>query len=545
MNRIIGLKLLCCLTAIPLFWGCNDSLLIENDPTVENKIQVEDSGQNMENAKYYWYEGKKIYLEEIPEKEYIVFKKKDLQELSSLKSRNSSSLFKEEFQELNLTGIVLSDKATTEKDNIMWGITESNLRSAIAGDIPAIIYKSPFYKSSLGEEIGISHLFFVKLKSKKDKDKLIELASKNNVEIIGNNEFMPLWYTLSCDNESAGDALQLANEFYESGLFEFAEPDIIGNLAMNTTDTYFSKQWNLNGSNSINWVSAHALTQGANVKVAIIDSGIEQLHPDLTNVMPVYDLVQGMWYATNIYDPHGTACAGIIGATTNNSKGIAGIAPKVAIESYAHNFGTQPNAGQQLASGIALASESADIISCSWGGPTNSLITDAIRYNAGWGRNGKGAVVVFASGNENSSSVSFPANCHSSVIAVGAIGQNGRRLNFSNYGTELDIVAPGEYIPTTDLLYGYGYESSSDYTMKFNGTSAACPQVAAVAALILSVNKNLTAQEVKDIIEKTAKKVGSYSYTTVSGRPNGTWNKEVGYGLVDADNAVLEAKRRI
>ena len=175
MKRIIGLKLLCFLTAIPLFWGCNDSLLIENDPTVENKIQVEDVVGN---------------LSPISE-EYVVFKKKDLQELSSLKSRSSSPLFKGEFQELKLTGIVLSDKAATEKDNIMWGITERNLKSAITGEIPAIIYKSPFYKSSLGEEIGISHLFYVKLKSEKDKDKLIELAIKNNVEIIGNNEFMP------------------------------------------------------------------------------------------------------------------------------------------------------------------------------------------------------------------------------------------------------------------------------------------------------------------------------------------------------------------
>lgn len=544
MNRIIGFKILCCLTTIALFCGCNDSLLIENNPTVENKYQVEDGVQIMENTKYYWYEGEKIYLEEIPEKEYVVFKKKDLQELSSLKNQSSTPLIKEEFQELKLAGIILSDKAATEKDNVMWGITESNLRSAIAGDIPTIIYKSPFYKSSLGEEIGISHLFYVKLKSEKDKDKLIELATKNNVDIIGNNEFMPLWYTLSCDNESAGDALQMANEFYESGLFEFAEPDIIGNLAVNTNDTYFNKQWNLSGSNSINWVSAYALTQGANVKVAIIDTGIEQLHPDLANVFPAYDLVECSWYATNIYGEHGTACAGIIGATTNNNKGIAGIAPKVAIQSYAHNFGTQPNAAQQLASGIALASGSVDVISCSWSGPTNSLITDAIRYNAGWGRNGKGTVVVFATGNEGRSSVSFPANCHSSVIAVGAIGQNGRKSSFSNYGTELDIVAPGEYIPTTDLLYGYGYDKS-DYTMKFNGTSAACPHVAAVAALILSLNENLTAQEVKDIIEKTARKVGGYSYTTVSGRPNGTWNREMGYGLVDAYNAVLEARRRL
>jgi subtilisin family serine protease len=69
--------------------------------------------------------------------------------------------------------------------------------------------------------------------------------------------------------------------------------------------------------------------------------------------------------------------------------------------------------------------------------------------------------------------------------------------------------------------------------------------VAAVAALILSVNNNLSSKEVGDIIEKTARKVGGYTYSAVSGRPNGTWNDEVGYGLVDAYEAVMEAKRRL
>lgn len=147
-------------------------------------------------------------------------------------------------------------------------------------------------------------------------------------------------------------------------------------------------------------------------------------------------------------------------------------------------------------------------------------------------------VVVFATGNDNGS-INYPANSDENILAVGAIGNNGRRANFSNYGTKLDVVAPGVNITTTNVLGS----SIPMYVSDFGGTSAACPHVAGVAALILSVNPDLTSVGVIDIIEKTARKVGGYSYSKVSGRPNGTWNNEMGYGLVDAYAAVQEAIR--
>lgn len=535
MKKKLSIKLTICFLAAVLFGGCNDSQILENDPTTAKTI---------EKANYYWFNGERVYLEEIPNKQYIVFNKKNL---STLRSRKQLSVSEQGFNELKLSGVVASKKTLAEKTDMMWGVIESSLKSVNVGDTTEIIYSSPFYRSSLNGEVGISHLFYVKLKSDSDKNKLIELAKKNHVEVLGNNEFLPLWYTLSCDNGSAGDALQMANQFYESGLFEKAEPDIMTSLSLNTpNDTYFNSQWNLNGNQSINWLSAHQLTKGDNIIVAVIDQGIEQLHPDLANIYPVYDTREGSWYSTNIYGPHGTACAGIIAASANNNKGIAGIAPDAKIYSFASPLIQSPNLTQELASGLSLATRSADVISCSWGGNalTSSMIQDAIRYEASWGRNGKGTVVVFATGNDYSSSVVFPANCYDKIIAVGSTNKNGKRSGFSNYGTELDVVAPGEYIPTTDLLSKWGY-SETDYYMAFDGTSAACPHVAGVAALILSVNGNLTSQEVGDIIEKTARKVGGYAYSTVSGRPNGTWNKEMGYGLVDAYAAVLEAKRRL
>ena len=98
---------------------------------------------------------------------------------------------------------------------------------------------------------------------------------------------------------------------------------------------------------------------------------------------------------------------------------------------------------------------------------------------------------------------------------------------------------------TTDRQGSAGYNTSAgiagNYYCCFGGTSAACPHVAGVAALILSINPTLTQKQVRDIIESTARKVGSYSYATTTGRPNGTWNNEMGYGLIDAYEACKKA----
>jgi subtilisin family serine protease len=99
----------------------------------------------------------------------------------------------------------------------------------------------------------------------------------------------------------------------------------------------------------------------------------------------------------------------------------------------------------------------------------------------------------------------------------------------------LDIVAPGTYIYTTAAGI------TGNYDPFFSGTSAAAPHVTDVAALILSANPNLTQQQVVNRIERSAKKVGGYSYATTSGRPNEMWNNQMGYGLIDAHAALTSA----
>lgn len=172
------------------------------------------------------------------------------------------------------------------------------------------------------------------------------------------------------------------------------------------------------------------------------------------------------------------------------------------------------------------------------------MLDDAISEALTKGRNGLGCVITFATGNDNSS-VGYPANSNPKILAVGAISPCGERKSpsscdgegwGSNYGDEIDVVAPGVKIPTT---------SNTGYTMTFNGTSSACPHVAGIAALVLSVNPSLTQSQVNDIIEQTAQKIGTYSYIQKIDRKNGTWNKEMGYGLCNAYAAVIAAKSNI
>ena len=127
--------------------------------------------------------------------------------------------------------------------------------------------------------------------------------------------------------------------------------------------------------------------------------------------------------------------------------------------------------------------------------------------------------------------VKYPAR-NANVMAVGAIDRKNKRANFSCYGPELSVVAPGDSIVSLS--------QDQKYSMS-RGTSDAAPHVSGVAALMLSANPGLSPAQLRRIIEKTARKVGGYTYRQDNLHSNGTWNEEMGYGLVDAHAAVLNA----
>lgn len=333
-------------------------------------------------------------------------------------------------------------------------------------------------------------------------------------------------------------------------------------------DTYWTSQWYLS---AINITQAWNITTGdRTIKVAVLDSGTDWVHGDLGTGYDQFENIycnglendwtykgdptsgnhidddlngyiddyKGWNFDLNTNDSrgtfyHGTLVAGIIGAKTNNNYGIAGIAggnnsPGVSIMPYCVGI-NNPNSSIIDDAIIAAVDNGARIIQFSLGCQESNPIKAALQY-----AKSNDVIVVCASGNSNTT-ISFPAS-DTTVVAVGAMDENYQRAYFSNYGTNLRLTAPGVNI------FGLNLTTEQSQFTQQNGTSFSAPQVSGIMALMLSVNPYLHRNQVINIIESTAQKVGGYSYTTYSNHPNGTWNNEMGYGLVDAYAAVMAAK---
>ena len=449
---------------------------------------------------------------------------------------------------------------------------------------------SPYFKYEKKAKIGLSNFFYVKLKDETDTVLLRQMAEQTACIIIEQDPYLPLWFVLSITSSSIYNAMEMANLFNESGAFNCSMPDIMfGNTLACSIDPYFDNQWGLKNTGQeyivyneemdfttyqatagidIKVCQAWQISTGSGVVVAVIDDGVQLDHPDLAaNIYPLSYDSETNTSPSQVRWCHGTAVAGIIAAEGNNDEGIVGVAPNSHIISISTTLSVNPvNPIQSIPKYVRAitwaANNGADIINNSWGDDllTSEYITDAIDFALISGRGGLGCVIVCSAQNYNTD-VTFPAKLPQ-VIAVGAISPCGERLSDtscdgqdlgSNYGESLDIVAPGVFISTTNRQHFQSYNPSQFipndytdtlYTKFFWGTSAAAPHVAGVAALVLSVNPNLTGQQVRDIIESTAQKVRTdlYDYQITPGRPNGTWHQEMGYGLVDAYAAVLAAQ---
>jgi len=377
-------------------------------------------------------------------------------------------------------------------------------------------------------------------------------------------EFTTQEYLLEVSGPGADDVFAGVEELNRVEWIEWAAPDTASKIKhcgqVLPNDQYFPHQWHLHNTGQsggtpdadINAPEAWEITTGdTNIVVAVIDDGVDSNHPDLApNLVPGYDCRDddNSPDPTDPNDKHGTACAGLVAARGDNEIGVTGVAYNCRIMPVRIEFGEEPNLTRETITATAIrwaAVQGADILSNSWGDEespkpiVHSAILDVTKPG-GLGRDGKGCVVLFAAGNEQGDII-WPAK-YPEVVAVGATDHNDLPTWYTNHGPEMDIVAPGGgsvqdrskgLIWTTDLVGARGYSDKNsdpnilDYTETFSGTSAATPIAAGVAALILSVEPDLTNEQVRGFLTISARDLGEPG-----------WDEHYGWGRVDARGAL-------
>jgi thermitase len=234
--------------------------------------------------------------------------------------------------------------------------------------------------------------------------------------------------------------------------------------------------------------------RGRGAKIAIVDSGVYQNHPDIGKIVAQKDFVSGDAVANDPYG-HGTHVAGIAAALTDNGRGMAGGCPacKLLIARVMDSRGDATDSDVVAAINWSV-NNGADVVNLSLGAPQKSSVLEETINKAY--ANGNGAVVVAAAGNEGTNTKQYPA-AYRKVIAVSATNENDRIARFSSRGGWVDLAAPGTGILSTRTGGGYDLES---------GTSESTPFVSALAGLLASRGK--TAAEIRKRMQSTATDLG-------------------------------------
>lgn len=367
---------------------------------------------------------------------------------------------------------------------------------------------------------------------------------------------------LELENPFNRNSLQVAAEF--KGLFINESMPLYKPLAATIpNDPLWANQWNMN---QINAPNGWDINTGSNtVVICVLDEGCDLTHPDLQYSEPGINLGTMMPDGSPTGN-HGTACAGIAAASFNNNAGVAGLAGGCLIMPVAF----QAWSDVEVANGINYATTNgADVISMSFGwNPWDPAIIDPEIQNA-FNNN----VVQCVATHNHDSSITYPAT-NPMVMACGASstddnrkspaspdnecwGSNFGDINYGGVRTGVSVIAPGVQIPTTDIQGAGGYYNGAgpinnwacvdypnpgtadgDYMFMFDGTSAATPHLAGLAALIRSQYPALSNVEIRNIIERTAAKVGTLTFTEDADFPNGIRNQESGYGRIDVFRAL-------
>lgn len=318
----------------------------------------------------------------------------------------------------------------------------------------------------------------------------------------------------------SGQERAVAALLSQNPLVEFAELDYVAHATIIPNDPFYdSEQWGLPKIRAPEaW---DTVTGGSEIIIAIVDTGVDLSHPDLDDKIqsPGRDFVNDDYVAQDDHG-HGTHVAGIAAAETNNGLGVAGVSWGARILPIKVLDAKGDGYYSNVARGVRYAcNHGAKIINLSLGGANPSqTLHDALQAVTQ-----KGCLVTAAAGNGYGDGVDYPAK-YAETIAVAATNQSDQQASFSDYGSEVDVAAPGVSIYSslwTASSHTYGYK---------DGTSMSTAFVSGLAALAWSFCPELSADQVRGIIEGTAEDLGAPG-----------WDPYFGHGRIDAAAALEEA----
>jgi subtilisin family serine protease len=397
----------------------------------------------------------------------------------------------------------------------------SLLASPAPQGAPHATYNRSSAAESTGESLGyVPNEIIVKLSGRATLGDAALAGMLDCYGLTQATEITPGTYKLrggsDIDVRAAAEALEA------TGAVAYAGPNRIYRAMNSPNDEQYvaGQQW---GVTQVKAEQAWDITTGStDIVIAILDTGTATDHPDLeSKIVGGYDFANR---DDNPYDDegHGTYTAGIAAAESNNGQGVVGMSWGARIMPVKVLRGPQGTGTEEdIALGIRWAADNgARIINASLGGDEDSpVMREAVQYAAE-----RNVLVVAAAGNTPDGKPHYPAG-YDSVLAVGATGRSDTFTGFSSWGRYVDVTAPGVGILSTGWDGGITYEYQ-------NGTSASCPFVSGVAALVWSVNPSLTAVQVKQIIEDSSDDLG-----------NPGWDEHYGMGRLNAHKAVLMAQQ--
>lgn len=422
------------------------------------------------------------------------------------------------------------------------------------------------FAGSGGYQIYTGNLF-IKLLDSVPQSAVYSFFRNAKIQVKLELGYAPNAYFVAPQEDLGGDIFDFSQELLANGLVEYCHPELvvknrsvsgIGEVLMNSSDPLPAIDWILQKTNVYD---AWKITRGRNTKICIIDDGLEINHPAFRRkgkVVAPIDMMQfkeGGFPHHQYNERHGTACASIACSEDPVALGVAPEAQLMPVRI------TGLGSVYQSYAIYWAVKNGADVISCSWGPPDGQGASDpdfvfpipdhtniAFNYAADKGRNGKGCAIVFAAGNGKELVKSDGYASHPKVFAIGASNFEDHATAYSDYGYPMLCCFPsGDYMRLPDnhlkKLYGVyvadrlgvsGYDDT-DYFRFFNGTSASCPGVAGIISLMISANDQLTRDEIRLLIQKSCKKIGSppdYVHD---------YSENYGYGLIMADEAVQNA----